>query len=980
MAIQNIYCDSNNSVAGDGSFGSPYKAFSAINWTTVANWITAGDSVRINLKRASHWRELLTVGAAGVSGRPIILQAYGAGTKPIVNGADLVTGWVASGAGLGSTWQATCGATASNLCMINGIYHFAGASATTLNNGEWYKSGTTLYFRWDNGNPDSEGVTVELGQRSSLSNNNRAYITYDDLELRYANTSGIDNQNATGNQTFLNLLFTDCNTGIGYRGAGGVMKYCSFVRGGGSTAQLACTADAAGTLDIQYCEFKDSQSRNIRTQYGSGFTIDNCTFNGAKTENVYNTVNTTLTMRNCIVSGCGFDADSTPIVSSAGTFNLSNSIVVPSLTGKTTSGVTIGSGVVFTDPKFKKRAFTGILSWGTDDGNYVYARNTGDALRLVSPTFEGAYVADYNTNIHTAPQITAMQAMVAAGDEIAGHTRHGVGGVTTLTAIKVFCSNFGTSATVTISISGNTLTTSVDSVTDLSISLVNASYDTLTELVAYLNGRTGLSGVVYGSTLTGTGAALSYCLADITGVDIRVASPGTQLSFDQTRYWTEEIVNSRTDIESFIGDGYTAPTFIYPQGSTSAALISFLLANNFVGGRTASATGMSTYCRNLDYFNVFGTAAPSAHGLLLNLRCAGNLNDSSGNSYTFTGSGLGSYASNLYFRLPTDYGNSANFTGTSYIYRASMAKLDYRNRDWSFGVLIRPTTLSGGSTYTLFYHGDATGTSNYMRLWLSGDGAAHFEIVQGGVAVVTLSTAAGLFSANNTQAIAIRQQNGKIELLANSSPSTGTNNNVIATTIYATSTADNAPGNGAATYTGNIYIGASSDGAGGVTNNYSGYMSDIYMGQDTARIAIGVCNALTATGQYMIFMHHADVPYDVIRNYADTVKLFVDSGGSILIKTIKSAMAYLLANGTKTSDSLRIRWIQSAQTDLSLQTTSPAIDAATDLSYTLDLAGKAVPNGAAPDIGAYEYYLSFSGQSRGRNTYNAGGISRGRIS
>jgi hypothetical protein len=41
--------------------------------------------------------------------------------------------------------------------------------------------------------------------------------------------------------------------------------------------------------------------------------------------------------------------------------------------------------------------------------------------------------------------------------------------------------------------------------------------------------------------------------------------------------------------------------------------------------------------------------------------------------------------------------------------------------------------------------------------------------------------------------------------------------------------------------------------------------------------------------------------------------------------------------------------------DYHLQAGSPAINAGLNLGYPLDFDGKAVPQGTAPDIGAYEY-------------------------
>lgn len=87
MADVNYYVDSTVAVSGDGSFGSPWKLLSNINWTTVQGSVDAGNTVYINLKRGSSWSgaPALNFGASGVVGRPITIRAYGVGTVPFIN-------------------------------------------------------------------------------------------------------------------------------------------------------------------------------------------------------------------------------------------------------------------------------------------------------------------------------------------------------------------------------------------------------------------------------------------------------------------------------------------------------------------------------------------------------------------------------------------------------------------------------------------------------------------------------------------------------------------------------------------------------------------------------------------------------------------------------------------------------------------------------------------------------------------------------
>lgn len=93
-ADQNIYISSSAAAGGDGSIGTPYDAFSDINWSagganSITDWVTASDDVFINLKRGDIFSSAqLTIGmaaASGVSGHPITIQDYGTGDIPLID-------------------------------------------------------------------------------------------------------------------------------------------------------------------------------------------------------------------------------------------------------------------------------------------------------------------------------------------------------------------------------------------------------------------------------------------------------------------------------------------------------------------------------------------------------------------------------------------------------------------------------------------------------------------------------------------------------------------------------------------------------------------------------------------------------------------------------------------------------------------------------------------------------------------------------
>ena len=66
-------------------------------WQTVAkvNGETFSPSDFIAFKRGETWREKLTVPDSGSAGKPIAFGAYGSGSKPVISGANLMTGFAA---------------------------------------------------------------------------------------------------------------------------------------------------------------------------------------------------------------------------------------------------------------------------------------------------------------------------------------------------------------------------------------------------------------------------------------------------------------------------------------------------------------------------------------------------------------------------------------------------------------------------------------------------------------------------------------------------------------------------------------------------------------------------------------------------------------------------------------------------------------------------------------------------------------------
>lgn len=83
-----FYVSNTGSDAADGlTTGTAWQTISKVNGST----FSAGESILFN--RDDIWREQLTVPSSGGSGNPITIGAYGTGAKPIINGANIYTGW-----------------------------------------------------------------------------------------------------------------------------------------------------------------------------------------------------------------------------------------------------------------------------------------------------------------------------------------------------------------------------------------------------------------------------------------------------------------------------------------------------------------------------------------------------------------------------------------------------------------------------------------------------------------------------------------------------------------------------------------------------------------------------------------------------------------------------------------------------------------------------------------------------------------------
>lgn len=162
-------------------------------WRTIArvNQASFAPGDRILFKRGGVWREQLTISVAGMPGNPILFDAYGTGSAPVISGSDLlpVPVWSVCSACQQYIWT-TPVKTQPNIVSFNGIPGKLQTSIAQLDSATaWFWSNGVLYV-WFTGNPgySYRSPGIEVGARAlGIGFFGASYITLQNLAIGGAN-------------------------------------------------------------------------------------------------------------------------------------------------------------------------------------------------------------------------------------------------------------------------------------------------------------------------------------------------------------------------------------------------------------------------------------------------------------------------------------------------------------------------------------------------------------------------------------------------------------------------------------------------------------------------------------------------------------------------------------------------------------------------------------------------------------------------
>ncbi len=557
---------------------SAWKTIAKVNGATFA----AGD--QILFKRGESWRESLVAPSSGALGNPIVFDAYGTGEAPTITGAlDLpASAWTLDS---GNIWKATVTATGMNYVLFGTMWGLKHTTSKTecVAPRDFFFFSNTLYV-YAQSNPATyygsmAAMLMTTGQLVYL--NGRSWVNLQHFRITYFDGYGLRIGGASDHINVANVY------------ADGIIPAGTQPHGFYISASPAPT-------DIKFYNAEAHRNYNgFRFDgSGAGIVVKNCRAYGNRNHGLEDN----MTGGGSTYSYCHFYANGLGVVISTDT------------AGGTNGGNNIAA---YTAPQVKgfQKYPARITATIDDPGMITGADGYIDGLL---PLFDArgiqlsvAIVTGYDLSNQL---VTKFQSWIGAGRDVVAHSwSHQY--FTFPNAFTLRYTGTGTAATATIS--ANHLTTTVTGGPggeNMDLDLTNVAYDTMSELVATINGRSG-----YTATLDANckGAVHSITLTDVSAQDIKGVTYTTQLQ--ESRLMPDEMTKSKAWMDLNLTGLPTTRVYVYPGGVEDTSTQGYAIAAGYGGARGALTMDLGTkdvYSRGINIQNItsFG-ANPNLQGL-----------------------------------------------------------------------------------------------------------------------------------------------------------------------------------------------------------------------------------------------------------------------------------------------------------------------------------------------------------------------------
>lgn len=188
----NYYVSNAGNDSNPGTITAPFRTLAKITGL----FLLPKDTVW--LKRGDMWREFLILQESGTAADRIVIGAYGTGALPIINGANLKTGWIPAYTTVNANiWGTSSTNVVSNRTMLiidNVIYREVQRLQDLTDSTYFLKDATfDSVFVYKRNDPDLN--VVEMSKRADgilmLEGSAVKYVTIQDIEVRYVGGTGI---------------------------------------------------------------------------------------------------------------------------------------------------------------------------------------------------------------------------------------------------------------------------------------------------------------------------------------------------------------------------------------------------------------------------------------------------------------------------------------------------------------------------------------------------------------------------------------------------------------------------------------------------------------------------------------------------------------------------------------------------------------------------------------------------------------------